>query len=212
MLQRALLASLVLLLVMFGSYSPVSAIPACLGGTLGDYIALGGGGCQSAGLTFSSFVYNNGGTPPDADAVTVSVGGHSIHVGTSEPDFVGTFLLDFLVAGPSIGGNDLFFAGSLGPEPFPQAQVTASLTPGGVLSVFALDHCATPDSCKEFDRVRFASVSSQVVNMNFGGIDGGVVAGFTLDVVATSEPATLLLLSTTAVGLGLTGWRQRPRT
>jgi hypothetical protein len=204
---RISVVSIVALVASFSLPTPSMALPICSGSTLADYVA--SGSCQAGKLSFLSFSYEG---TPSAEDVFASVGGGGI----SLTAFAwGAFGLSFTVTGPGIARNELSMVSSfIGPFDT-GSSVSMLTTPGGLLSVAFSRACvlgtAPPDECRFFDRIDFAPVDSQFVQIAGGAGAGAALTDVAVEFGVVPEPATLLLFGTTAAGLGVARWLKRRR-
>jgi hypothetical protein len=240
LMSRVLPPVLTLMLLLMAA--PASAIPICPSGTMADYLGFGSAGCQFNSLTFSDFSYSGGvrifisgnpldffGTrilpPPPPSAISVlplsnpadlGSGGAALQI-APEPRFLGAYWefvsIGFDVAGPGIIRDDLS-AALHSVANLQSGQLSESALPGGFLGLrqgsvcFAnpFDPHSPPPDCGNFRSLVIPDTNFQTVGIGGFNVDG-LEAGF-----ATPEPATLLLVGTTAAGLGLARWWKRRRS
>jgi hypothetical protein len=143
--------------------------------------------------------------------VLASVGGQGINLTAFAWGSLG---LSFTVTGPGIIRNELMMISSF-IGPFDTGSGVAMITsPGGFLSVSFSRACefgtAPPNECRFSDRIDFAPVDSQFVQIAGGAGAGAALTDVSVGFGVVPEPSTLLLWGTGVAGLGLARWiRQR---
>jgi hypothetical protein len=216
--------------------APASAIPICSAGTMADYIAFGSTGCNVKNLTFLNFSYSGSfkiflneerlPAPPSEVAVqprtnpSLGAGGAALGFSLLRPPpslfiYWGDVTVGFEVfsrTAPGIVGNRLS-ADLQSIANLQSAFISERAVPGGSLSIeqgvgcfgspplfpHFSPFCANPTNLS-IPFTRFQEIDIGGTNVN------GFEAGF-----ATPEPATLLLVSTGAAGVGLVRWAKRRR-
>jgi len=232
MLRTVLFTSITTLLLTFGSYTPVGAIPICPSGTMADYIGFGATGCQFDSLTFSNFSYSGIavlGAPffvtvapppsevpvhPRSDPASLGSGGAGLTF-FSPGFFWGNVGLAFDVAGPGIIRDEL--SADLITLPFVAMPfLSVQVVPGGDASFSFPVSCLNnppfdPEFCLAASSPKAISLPPGTLFQQISIHGESGVQSIQTD-FATPEPTTLLLFGTSAAaGFGLTWWRKRGR-
>lgn len=230
---RVLLPVLTIVLLMMAA--PASAIPVCPTASMAEYVGFGLQGCQFHNFTFSNFQYSHPNgvrvtlfgprtfpslseitVQPRTDPTTVGSGGAALRFAPPKTPPLGTFSFwdtvnigfSVFAAEPWIGNT--VSAGLQSIANLESASLSETTLPGGQLNLFQRFNCGTsfdsPPNCRTFDSLYFPATHFQTVSI-FADNARDIEAGF-----ATPEPATLLLVGTSAAGVGLARWLKRRRS
>lgn len=211
-----------LVFIAFAWPASSSAAPLCASATLDVYVALGAGGCEIGGATFSGFsvaASNGGGSQIDADQILVTPFDLGLDFGlnaaASAGDLTG-ILIGFNLAASSIGTAALSMTGSSA-SPDGVVTVVQDICVGGLFSPFPVcggsgqtqilaDDGFPSPVLDDFDAFPVDSFFDVFVDITIDGglngaaaIDGTVRTAFRQG-ASVPEPSSLLLVGAALAG------------